>query len=223
MSKTSETDVARPVVEWLQQWHWTVYQEVQHYRGGTVADIVAVQDELVWIIEVKTSLNLSLLAQAYDWKYYGHYISVAVPTISQRSSGRDIASIILKDWGIGLIEVEYDNVCETNEPRLHRKGLAHEFRERLREEQKTWAEAGNSEGRRYTPFQGTRRGVQNYVRRNPGCTIKDLIDNVKHHYYSPASAKGCLLRWIQNGVIDGIRMDMEQRPYKLYPEGNDGD
>lgn len=221
MSKTSETDVARPVVEWLQDWNWTVYQEVQHYRGGNVADIVAVQDGLVWIIEVKTSLNLSLLAQAYGWKYYGHFISVAVPKISQRSDGRAIASRILRDWGVGLIEVG-SSVSEYIEPRLHRKGQASEFRERLREEQKTWAEAGNNQGRRYTPFQGTRQSVQKYVKRNPGCTIKDLIENVSHHYSTPTSAKACILRWIESGVIDGIRMDIDQRPYKLYPEGNDG-
>lgn len=221
-AKIAETDLARPVVEWLREWNWTVYQEVEHYRGGTVADLVAVQDGLVWIIEVKTSLNLSLLAQAYDWKYYAHFISVAVPTISKHSSGRDIAEKILKDWGIGLIEVGDSDVSESQEPRLHRKGRMREFREGLREEQKTWAEAGNNEGRRYTPFQGTKRDVQLYVKRHPGCTIKDLIDNVKHHYYTTGSAGACLMRWIQNGVIDGIKLDTAQRPYRLYPEGTDG-
>lgn len=219
-SKTAETDLARLVVEWLREWNWEVYQEVQHYRGGTVADLVAVQDGLVWIVEVKTSLNLTLLSQAYDWKHYAHFISVAVPT-ARRSNARATAAMILRDWGIGLIEVG-QNVNESIEPRLHRRNLAHELRENLREEQKTWAETGNSEGQRYTPFQGTRRSVQQYVKRHPGCTIKDLIENVGHHYSTPSSAKACLLRWIESKVIDGIRIDMAQRPYQLFPEGDDG-
>lgn len=39
----SEIELARPIVPWLQEMHWDVYQEVQCMMYGQVADIVAIQ------------------------------------------------------------------------------------------------------------------------------------------------------------------------------------
>lgn len=47
----SEADVARPVVDYLNSFGWTVYQEVETISG--IADIVAVLDKRLWIVEVK--------------------------------------------------------------------------------------------------------------------------------------------------------------------------
>jgi hypothetical protein len=76
MTRRPETDIARPVVAWLQAQGWTVYQEVQHQ--GCVADIVAVRGPLLWVIECKAQLGLAVLGQALGWQGHAHAISVAV-------------------------------------------------------------------------------------------------------------------------------------------------
>ena len=64
-----ELELAKSVVEWLQDQHWEVYQEVQRY--STTADIVAVQGPLVWVVECKTSLSIGVMLQASRWM--AHY------------------------------------------------------------------------------------------------------------------------------------------------------
>jgi Holliday junction resolvase len=48
-----EIDIGKALVEWLNVQHWDVYQEVKIYSH--IADVVAVRNGIVWIIECKTS------------------------------------------------------------------------------------------------------------------------------------------------------------------------
>jgi hypothetical protein len=56
----------------------------------------------------------------------------------------------------------------------------------------------------------------NYVSCVPGCTIKEAIDSINHHYASDATAKACLSKFIGTDVIRDIVFDETVRPYKLY-------
>ncbi len=89
MWPATEVELARPVVAWLGDLGWEVFQEVS--AGGSVADIVARRGPVLWVVEVKRSLGLSLLGQAHAWKRRAHRVSVAVPagrdTTARRSSG----------------------------------------------------------------------------------------------------------------------------------------
>jgi len=87
---------------------------------------------------------------------------------------------------------------------------------RLTEAQKTFARAGNAEGRRWTPFQQTCHDLARYVAHNPGCLLKDAIDNVPTHYVSVSTARSCLRIWIGEGKVRGVRMERYGRKLRLF-------
>lgn len=218
-----ETDLAAKVVQWLQCHHWDVYQEVGHC--GRVADIVCKQGPVLWVIECKTSLGLNVIDQAYDWRSFAHRVSVAVPAPPQGKRpprSRGIARYILRTFEIGLLIVsgasytsfEDSQVMEELHAPLHRRiigGLADD----LRAEQKTWAKAGSADGNHWTPFKATCREVQRYVADHDGCTLKEMVDSVNHHYASTASAKGSLSTWIQQGAIKGVSAARDGKQLRL--------
>jgi hypothetical protein len=49
----TEAELAEAVVAWLCDMGWTVYKEVLIQKSGKIADIVAVKDSEVWIVESK--------------------------------------------------------------------------------------------------------------------------------------------------------------------------
>lgn len=223
----SEVDLAKPVIEYLQNLKWEVYQEVQLYYGSPIADIVAVQHKIIWVVECKKTLSLNLLDQANVWRHYAHYVSVAVPYTRRRRP--QIVEEVLKWKGIGLLEVgpEWGNheVNENIGPRLNRKGLFNYIFNALDEGHKTFAEAGNPDGKRWSPFQQTVMNLKRVVAKHPGITMKELMDNndMKHHYSSSATARSSILKWIQSGIIKGIKLEREGKAYKLYMEENGDD
>lgn len=217
----SEAALAAKVVEWLQVHRWEVYQEVE--VRGSVADIVCLQGAVVWVIECKKSLSLSVMGQAEKWTRLAHRVSVAVPP-APRSSGRGFAWLVLQRFRIGLLTVcEHGEVssrwdCPVAEKLaapLHRSAKTSWFTDALCEEHKSFAAAGTATGKRWTPFQATVQRVQRFVERNQGCSMKELVEGVDHHYASTASAKGSLVKWIEAGHVDGISIEYEGRRIRL--------
>lgn len=209
----TEQELAAKVVDWLQAQHWEVYQEVSCY--GNVCDIVATRAGVLWAIECKTTLGLSVMAQAHYWTRLAHYSSVAVP---KPKRARDpFATLVLGNYGIGLLNVTmanpfrgYEAVTVGQRATLHRKILP-KLGKSLREEQKTWAAAGNAEGKRFTPFQGTKQRVQSLVGRAGRLPFKKLIAMIEHHYASDASARNSLRQLIEGGIIEGVTLRREGR------------
>jgi len=211
-----ETDLAKLVVDWLIDQHWDVYQEVQFYYGGPIADIVAVRNGIMWIIECKTSYGFTVLQQASNWMV--HYRSVAVP--SEIHYHRDYA-VAEHYYRVGVIEVKlkYDSVREVVEaPLMYRKrNMVKRFSSELTELHKTFAPAGSSSGQHLTPYKLTIMEVKKIVQINPGCTIKDLYAELgKMHYASEASFKGTLLKSLIDFEKDWCKVDMSTRPFKLF-------
>ena len=224
----TEEELAAVVIAWLEDMRWDVYQEVQVYSG--VADIVAVNGAVVWIVECKKTLSLALLYQAWNWNGYGNYVSVAVPRgdpYRRQPKGRHAAKMFLREHGIGLLTVgkntwsEIENpffVGEEIKPKLSRSQLVQRVRDVLHPEQKTYAKAGNPNGKRFTAFQATVMNLKDAVQKEPGITLGALIEKVSHHYATPASAKSCIPGYIYSGVITGLRLERDGRQLKVYPE-----
>ena len=202
MAKRAETEIARSVVEALRIDH-EVFQEVS--IGGDTVDIVARTGSVLWAVEVKTSLNLQVIGQAMMNRRCFHYSSVAVPA-AKRGKGEDAALRFLEQNGLGMIVVKQDGrIYERLPARFHRRVISRLVH--LCDEQKTYAEAGNAEGRRFTLFRATRDQLYQYVARNPGCSLKDAIENTFHHYSSFSSARNCIRNYIKSGVITEIQND----------------
>ncbi len=200
----SEVELARPVVAWLDDLGWE--------------DIVARRGPVLWVVEVKRTLGLTLLGQAHAWKRRAHRVSVAVP-VGRNTTARRFALHAAESEGIGIIEAWKCGdvkVSERTRPQLRRRVLGF----KLIEAQKTWAEAGNASGKRWSPFQETCKLVREVVEGSPGLTIREVVESVDHHYASTASARGSLLQWAREGALEGVVAmcgTKETGHYRLYP------
>ncbi len=200
----SEQELASVVVGWLGEQGWDVYQEVT-VRGGPRCDIVATQGPITWAIECKTSFGLGVLDQAFYWRGRANLVSVAVP-YSHSDFGRRVA----REYGIGILHVIAKSVREHERPRLWRR-VEGKLRQILRDEHKTYAPAGNADASYFSPFKATCRNVSDFVRRNPGAPLKQVIDSIGHHYASTASARQHIRHWIEAGKIEGLALRREGR------------
>ena len=214
---SSESQLAAPLLSYLRDLHWEVYQEVQIATYGHVADLVATQGRLVWIIEAKRSLTFALIEQAERWSHYAHYVSVVCPEVYHTTAGRRLARRVLRQLGIGLFSLTEWSVEETEAPRLHRNADPTRIRQVLTESHKTFAPAGNANGLRLTPFTATCQSIADTVARQPGLTIKELLSQVNTHYQSTATARSCIAHWAAVGKIRGVRVEREAKQFRLYP------
>lgn len=210
--RMSETELAKRVIRWLSEQHWDVYQEVEFRGQGGVADIVAVRDGKLWIIECKTSLTWTVLEQAEKWR--AHFRSVAVPDSNSR--GRTTALKVAKYYlKVGVIEVE-DRVYSFPPPLMREFHKSSKFKiSQLKPEHKTFCEAGSIYGH-YTPYRATMDQVKKYVIAHPGCTIKEIVANLKdYHYANDKSALSCIRTALCNWE-KWCRVETAGKEYKFY-------
>lgn len=221
--RVPETAVGVAVAEFLRARGWGVYPEVEINRGGGAADIVATRGQVVWVIECKVSMSLELIDQVFDWMGYGHMRSVAV--LQPKRRRRNAGWRILRQNGVGIFEVEHSygtfQACEVVAPRFDRRApLVQRTTGSLNELHKDWALPGqvSRAGGRLTPFSLTVRQVKQYVGEHPGCSMKEVVEGVKHHYHGDKTARHMLARWIEEGIITGIRIERAGRALALHLE-----
>jgi len=212
--------MATHVVEYLKADLWDVYQEVQVGSGGDIADIVAVQGPVIWVIECKLSLSLDLIAQVRNWTGRAHRVSAAVPARKKATWAQQRLVMDILDWSeVGLIRVKADGSAGVREELmapLHRTAKVTRLRASLCDEQRTFAQAGNSDGRRWTPFQRTCSMLRAHVAANPGITLKDALTDIDHHYAHDKSATQSLSHLLREGVVDGLELRRDGRSLTLH-------
>jgi hypothetical protein len=216
-----ETELAAAVVAYLRDLGWDVHQEVG--GPGPRADIVAVKGPLLYVIETKMTLGLSVLGQARNWLGYANRVSVATPQPSRyrNRTERYTARAVLQDWGIGLLEVScrYSGETEVREelaPKLWRQTPTKCWlRDRLCDETRTYAAAGNNEGKFWSPFKATIAEIHRALKETPGLTTRQLVDRIKHHYHNDSLARSALPAWLRYGKIPGVRGG-DEHPMRWY-------
>jgi hypothetical protein len=210
MAKQSEADLARVVVSYFQgKPDAQVYQEVLG-PNGRVADIVVVSGKYRHIVETKTSFNFDVLEQAYQWRKYAHWVSVAVPR--GKHARRPFQEKLCAHLGIGVLYVSTNEfLYEASPPSLLRRVLPMP----LRDEQKTgsYAQAGSAGGGHWTPFRGTTDNLRAAVARSPGQPLGQYLKEIDHHYTSLSSARSSLTKWIAAGSVQGLKI----QDGKVYP------
>jgi len=216
----SETELGPPILGWLTDRGYDLYQEV--VVGSWSADIVGVMGKRVAIVELKRSFTFDLVAQAFDRKRYAHHVYVAVPW-TKASDGRRVAERICAREGIGVLYVRGradavggQDVTLEVAPATNRKALSSHILNALHERQKTFAPAGTS-GKRWTPFKATIEQVQRTVTTQPGITMKALVASFKHHYANDLSARQHLADWIERGKVPGVRIERVGRALTVVP------
>ena len=221
----SEQELAAKIVEYLEGiGGYEIYQEVQ--CGGPIADIVAVHGAATWIIEVKSSAGLAVLAQAYSWIKYcrANYVSIATPAPARRqqTASTQFRHAIMRDHGIGWMWIHRGSVGEDIPAKFHRTYKQPlrpaSIAEYVHDGHKTAAAAGSADGGHWTPFRSTVQSLRRYIDANPGCSISDAVKHIDHHYASPSGARTSLLSWIREGVISGVELRRDGRSWGLYPK-----
>ena len=220
---STETELAKTVIAWLRNMDWEIYQEVQCGSGGPIADIVALRDGITWAIECKLSMSLALLEQAHEWCGRANYTSIACPY--KHLKGHSFAREVMKHFGIGHLSIqgaqytsmENRSVDERMKARFFRK-TPESIKKWLNESQKTFSEAGNSCGSRWTPFAQTCANILEFVKQNEGCSLSDVMKRLKHHYASPASARGAIRKWGLAGSIKGVYFKQEGKIITLQTQ-----
>jgi hypothetical protein len=189
-----EADLAEKVVAYLRGEGWTVYPEIQVKSFGAIADIVAVRDDEVMVIETKMSFGLEVLGQAHEWKSLATYVAAGVPASKKRSKARSFGQHVCWNLGIGLITVDQATgyVREQLAPRKTEGAKTKVILDTLTEAHKTYAKAGNADKKYLTKFKVTIQHLVKYVRANPDCCLKTAVTKIKHHYKNEASARSSL-------------------------------
>lgn len=219
---TSEAELAAVVTAWLDQMGYETYAEVAEGRGaGRRADIVAVRGPITMIVETKTTLSLSLLEQCARWLGAANYVIACCPFTRNSWAASDYAR--LRGFGLWLVsgvygeDVSSARVDEVRAPRLWRHIHA-PVRRLLRPEHRRHAPSGSAGGGYYTPFRATCDRLRELVRRHPGVTLKDAMNQIEHHYVSIQSARSCLPGRIREGLVPGVVIKEDGRRLLLFPE-----
>ena len=205
-----ETELAAHVVAWLREKHWRVYQEVD-IPGGRV-DILAEQQGRLWAIECKLGFGLDVIEQAARHRHGVTWSSAAVPY-----RGYGLGGTLCRSLGVGVLGVAVGGaVYEPIPARPNRRADCAAVIERLQPEHETFAEAGTAGSSYWSPFKATCREVLAYVQRHPGCTVKDLVNGITHHYSTPSSARAHLPHWIDEGLVPGVRIERDGRSITVH-------
>jgi hypothetical protein len=220
-----ETELAAAVVAWLLAEGFAVYQEIE--VAGAILDIAAVRRPVVWAIECKVRLNYEVMAQAHRWVPHVHRSLVAVPCLY---GPHPYDQHLLEHLGLGLIDAhEVDHEVTGSQRSWHGFVVRHRIDGRLnarcdgriaralREEHKTWAPAGQSGGSRWTPWNATCKDLREFVKANPGCSMKAAIDGIRHHYRTASTARSAMARWIKLERVGGVRSEVENGAIRLWP------
>jgi len=247
----SEAELAARVVNWLREDGWKVYQEVD--GPGGIADIVAVKGTTTAVVECKLALNLTVLEQAARWIPYSYFSCIAVPHYTYGvPDGYRFGKTVAAKFGLSVIQVQSKPSIITNYPPprderdrarqcQQKHGICQAIWEQrpdgwnhaeslrrlsryLHDEQQTFAAAGSPTGKRWTPFKGTVQSFEAYVKAHPGCTIKEVCENAKHHWRTNGNAVSSMRNMLRmfnpkKPPFPGIvaKLDPKTSSYKLYP------
>lgn len=207
-----ETEIGAAAKAWLEGRGFEVFQEVQTRHGRP--DLVGRAGSRVVCVECKVSLGLGVIAQASRWLDLASEAWVCVP-IGRRDDGRLLAEQVCRDRGIGIGELygwERRIVVQV-EARAHDPKRLSFWDGLLHPEQKSAAPAGSSRGGHSTDWSRSVARLCEFVAANPGCTLRQAVEAIDHHYTTKASAIGSL-----SGLLNRTR----NRPAALEPVRIDG-
>jgi hypothetical protein len=200
----SEVELAAHVVAWLRGRGWAVHQEVEMGRGGPRCDLVAVRGTRVWAIECKNGVGLAVLEQAHQWLPHAHRVSVAT-----RRSKNAFAARVLRDYGVGWLAVGGPGRVRPVVAPSERRRISERLIRSLADEQCTFARAGNARARFWSPWKATVAEIQSWSAAHPTASFADLVRGIRHHYRTTATARSCLRRHIEDGLVPGVRLVRE--------------
>lgn len=205
-NQMTEAELAADVVQFMEDDLYECYFEVEGPGGR--ADIIGKAGPVLHVVEVKLNFNWSVLEQAVKWRPYAHYVSVAVRKPKKYTVGlinNHAVQQFLRYKGIGVITVNTGRPTWKMQPTILRRAATDLIH--LREEHKTWKRPGETGGGYYTAFASTKMRLLDYISKNPGCTMGEILAHIEYHYATERSARSSLHNYIMKGVIPGVRVE----------------
>lgn len=116
----SETKMYPAIKEFLERNNYEVFPEVQPYAGWNRIDVYAKNDNASIIVEMKNTLSLKVIDQAYTWlvEQAAEYIFIAIPLAKkelpyglkgERMQVPPIVRDICRKYGLGIIMVDMES------------------------------------------------------------------------------------------------------------------
>ena len=203
----TEVELAKNFIFYLQD-SYDLYYEVRDI------DIVGKAGNILIGVEVKTSLNFKVIEQAYENRWMLHYSYIAVPW----SKNMNFKLTICEMFGIGVLTFRTHNgrfwdIREELKPKFFRKANTKWFKP---DPNLKRSKPGSPSGAGVvSAFNITVENIERYIKRHPGCTIREVFEGINHHYENLSSMRGNIYGYIHSGVIPTIRIENEGK-YKLY-------
>jgi hypothetical protein len=197
-AKITEAHYAKVVVEHFEDDGWEVYKEVVG-PGKIRADIYCKKGDITIAIEVKNSLNLKVIDQAYRWRPFASKVYIAIPY--QQYQQYKIAKQICEDYGFGILSIYKESrhgIRDLIIEKLEAKVNLDPKEPMLCEEQKD-SEAGTS-GSYVTPFKITCKRLVKLIEEKGPMPLKTATSMIEHHYKSDSSANQSLRKMIVWGI-----------------------
>lgn len=204
-----EERIGAAVSAYLRSMEWTVYAEVQVPAAGKRrADIVAVRDGEVWVVECKTRLTWSAIAQAEAWEGWAHYRSVATahgPTPRMGGTPERALFALGITW-YWLSDGEVHGGGYHVPQVAPRAGL---LLDALRPEHAA-SRPGNADGAFWTPGDEDRAQLARVVRSDPDCDLVAALRVVLQRT-PKAAERAAWTRAVRSGVVPGLKARREGR------------
>lgn len=215
MEKISEVELAKYFIEYLKKEDYELFFEVP---AAGIIDIVAVKDNLISSIEVKTQFSFSVLEQAFRNIKYCDYSYIAVP---DTTSNIYIKKEICKQLGIGILvyrkvkvnyhfdrymiknNLEYYKyiITELIKPKLNVPVHKIELKDFLKEN------IAGSKNERITNFSNSITEIEKLLKKNNGMKIKDLVKISHFHWSNSKSAYSGIIKGINKGYITTLKLE----------------
>jgi len=195
-----EQTVAEVVEERLTDDGWEVFKEVPAPNRNKVVDLYATKGvpdnpRDSYAIEAKSTCSIRVIQQADFWRRHAHRAAIAVPVSNNRDE-RDFAARICGKFGLGMIEVDSNEVRFTQ--RAKKSGMGTDLPS-LYEAQKEAVAGTDDPSDRHTELDRTLARLEEYAEKHGLSRLDAAIEAIGHHYSSDASAERSIKKHIRDG------------------------
>lgn len=186
----NESDLAKPVADWLRENGYTVYSEVPFYNR--CIDMVGVKDKQLRVIELKLRYNRNGIRQAHQCQLATEDVYLAV---AKKPLARSVK--YAAEAGVGILVV--DSKVQIISLPQQKTRVAIYLQRHLLDNCRCSIpsdEAGLPCMSGCGPAQAVAAGVREYVKCHPRANWREIFENVDNHYSNYKSMAGAMTGYV---------------------------
>ena len=213
INKMKESELFGPVKKFLLEQGCTdVYGEVMN------CDVLGINGNINYIVEMKTSLTFKLIDQALKRVRLGQYVYIAIP--KRKQAIPRCVKEILTSYKIGLIQVgkrktmisipaQYNSLAD-------KRKAYQRIRRQIREHHESQV-GGVKKGEGVTSYSITIDKIKAYMRSRDGewVTVDEILEHCETHYRNPKASVMATLKEKWNQDWCETKMEHRRRFFRL--------